>query len=295
MATTASLVTTNVIEVDYENSVKPIEFNMAVQIEDPIIEQAPGILVVSVTEALALTKVDFYIDTTLVYSANSDSQGELEAISLAISRSIGTAGTHTLTVRQTGAVTASATFQILEPPPVEPTAYSPDADPIQVPGTLTENGTRRWVWQDLYPTSKGGLGSWIMPLNPQEMTSPFTQLNITGRHTVSGAARTALTTHLNRPTDEGQFHVFEGSLVPQDWTFKGYCPTKEMRDMMMTYRNLNRRLYIIDHRNRAWKVAIIDCAFTSKLRQNFNNDQTDWGADYEVTCVILDQTYRTPQ
>lgn len=294
MASTYSLNTVNDLNVDYENSVKPIVFNMAVQIENPILEQAPTILVASVTEAIALTEIKFYVDTTLVYTTLTDSQGEIEAVSIAINRTVGTQGTHALTVRQTGAVSASATFQILEAPPVEPTAYSPDAEPIEIPGAVTSNGTLRWVWQDLYPTIKGGMGSWIMPMNPSEMTSPFTQLNLSSMHTVGMGARTASTVNSAIPTDEGQHHVFEGSTVPQDWTFKGYCPTKEMRDMMMKYRNLNRRLYIIDHRNRAWKVAIIDCSFSPKLRQVFNGEPTDWGADYEVSCVILDQTYRTP-
>lgn len=290
---TVTLVGEGLLTVNEEGTSHPRTVDMAVEIQNLTIQQAPSILLVSVTEALPDVQVDFYIDGLLSYSAVANSVGELPLVSIAITRERGTAGSHTLVVQQAGATTATATFSITLPPPVEPTAVGIDADPIEIPGAVTSNGTRRWVFQDLFPTVDGGIGSWIMPMNPQEMTSPILQVQLSSMHTTADGGRTRQVPGIF-PTDDGRHHIFEGSIVPQDWTFKGYCPTEEMHDMMMKYRNLNRRIYIIDHRNRAFKVAIVDIAFTPRLRQIFNGVPTDWGADYEATCVVLDQTYATP-
>lgn len=299
MVSTIGLSGSGTLDVDDDNTSKPTVYNMTVTILNPDIEQAPSVLLASVSEAIQDVMIDFYIDATLVYSVVANSQGLVPTVSIELTASMGTVGSHTLTVRQTGAVTATATFTIDNPPPIEPTAVGQDAEPVEIPEALTSGGVRRWVFQDLLPEANGGIGSWVMPMNPSEMTSPFMQANLSSFHTTAMGQKTAQPNSAF-PQDGGQYHVFEGSVVPQDWTFKGYCPTKEMHDKLLEYRDLNRRIYIIDHRNRAWKVAIVNVDFTMKLRQIWQPTgevamPTDWGADFEVTCVVLSQTYAVPQ
>ena len=281
MVTYVALGGTGTVDFDDTLTGRPITYPLALSILNPALEQAPTVLLAAMDGGIPDVEVRFYVDGALSYTTLANSQGAVAQVSISISRTQGTAGSHSLQVRQTGAISATQTFTVAKAPSVEPTSVGSDTNAVEVPGAVTSSGIRRWVWQDLMP---GGIGSWIMPMNPEEMTAPYLQVNTTSMHT------TALGGIVGDPTSTGRFHIFEGTTVPSDWTFKGYCPFKEMHDKMLQYRDLNRRLYIIDHRNRAWKVVIMDVSFTPKLRQNYNGVPTDWGADYEVTCLVLDQS-----
>lgn len=288
MTTYVNLGGNGFLDYDEDLTGRPVVYNMSLEIINPVLEQAPTVLLASVSEAQPDVETRFYLDGLLVYTTMADTQGLVPLVSIGISRTQGSVGTHTLQARQTGSISADETFTILTAPSNEPTDVGVDAQAVEIPGAVTSNGTRRWVFQDLLPDVDGGIGSWIMPMNPQEMTAPYLQVNTSTIHS------TALGGIIGEPAEVGQYHIFEGNTIPQDWQFKGYCPTKEMHDKIIEYRNLNRRIYIIDHRNRAWKVVIMDVSFTPKLRQIYNGVPTDWGADYEVNCLILDQSYVEP-
>lgn len=261
------------------DSGRVVNFEMAIEILDSSLIQAPTTLTFSLVEGWPETPVDLYIDGILVWTAETNSDGDIPLGALIVDEVIGTQGTHTLTAIQDGSVSASADFTIARIPVLYPSYMGPDAQAVEVPGVLTSNGTRRWVFQDLLPEANGGIGSWIMPMNPKEMTSPFLEVRLASKHT------TAV---------DGQWHLFEGGITPKEWTFSGYCPTQEMYEKLLAYRNLNRRFYIIDHRNRAWKSIITEVDFKAHLRENFNGEVTDWGHDYTVSAVALSQDWVVP-
>jgi hypothetical protein len=92
----------------------------------------------------------------------------------------------------------------------------------------------------------------------------------------------------------GKFHVWQAGAVPHEWTFSGQTWSQEMLDQLQAYRALNRRFWIIDHRNRAWKSVITNLEIVPHLRQNYNGEETDLGTDWTVAATVLDQNFRTP-
>ncbi len=78
-------------------------------------------------------------------------------------------------------------------------------------------------------------------------------------------------------------------MMPKEWEFGGYCPTEEMAEKLLQFRQLNRRIYIVDHHARAWKVAITHLDITPRLRHVYNGEVSDWGSDFRMTVVVLDQ------
>lgn len=266
------------VDTALEEFESPAELTVQI-IEGEVLDRAPTSLTVVVSDGYPETDIDFYIDGNLVYTALSNIDGGLAPTTIEVPVSLGAAGSHTLTAVQTGSFTGSDTFTIVQDPALFPIASGADAPAVEVPGTLTENGTRRWVLQDLLPEVDGGIGSYVMPMNPKEMTSPFLEYQMTTKHT------TALS---------GQFHVFEGASQSKQWTFSGFCPFQEMHDKLQQYRDLNRRFYIIDHRNRAWVSVIVDIEFSALLRKNYNNIETDWGHDYTATVFTFSQTWVVP-
>ena len=86
----------------------------------------------------------------------------------------------------------------------------------------------------------------------------------------------------------GQFHVFQGAPPPKEWTFSGYADSEEMVEKLWAFRELNRRVYVIDHHGRAWKVAITNFDAKPRLRHFYNGDVSDWGSDWDMTVTVLD-------
>jgi hypothetical protein len=173
---------------------------------------------------------------------------------------------------------ASETFTLKKGPVAALVVAGMDAQAVEVPGAV-EHDTRHWVFQDLMPELDGGLGSYILPINPARMTSPHLEHAMSGRHTTAR---------------DGQYHVFQAGAIPKEWEFSGYCPSQEMQEALERYRDLNRRFYIIDHRNRAWKVVLTNVDFVPRLRHVFNDVLTDWGSDYTITATIFSQEWVTP-
>lgn len=254
-----------------------------IEILDPIIERGPGVVTFTVSGGIAEADIEFFIDGDLVWETTLDSSGSLEPSSVGIYAPGGAdVGTHTLSGSQqlldTSFITASADYEVLYSPYISIINAGTDADPVEVDGAVS-HGTRHWVFQDLYPTGDGGIGSYILPINPSEMTSPHWENQFSSRRTLAKS---------------GQFHIFQAGMQTVEWKFSGYAPTQEMVEKLQAYRGLNRRFYVIDHHNRAWKVVFVNVDLKARLRHNFNDTLSDWGHDYEVTALITEQEWKEP-
>lgn len=244
--------------------------DLYVTILDEEVIQAPTAVAVTVVEGLAETALTIDIDGTVVWEGFTDSEGTLAPTSVNVPVEVGDAGTHTLTAVQVGATSGTATFTLQRDPAQPDVIVGPDADPVEIPASLLPSGLRRWVLQDLQP---GGLGSYVMPHNPESMSSPYLERE-----------------YDVRPTTAGFHHVSEGAARVIEWTFQGFAHTAVFAQKLLDYGNLRRRFYVIDHRGRAFKVIFSQVELTPRLRQNVDGQLVD-GQDYVVTALVLDQEW----
>lgn len=244
----------------------------------PVLNQAPGNIEASISGGTPEAVVDIKIDTVTVLTVTLDTDGNAGPLSVPVSNTLGTAGTHDLT-----AGTAATTFDITLDPtafPVTPGADEPPSDVSPVVG-----GVRKWVFQDPV-IGAGGIGYWVLPYNPKptDTTSPFPVKAFTSKHTTGNA---------------GKWHIFQGQTPPKEWNFGGYLPRQEDVERLMEFRDLNRRFYIIDHRNRAWVCVLTHVEIVPRLRHTWvaNHEEplvTDWGHDYKVTAMIVNPNWLEP-
>lgn len=246
---------------------------LVLEIIDKSVEQAPTAIVVTVSEAIPDEQLIFRIDNVEVARVRANGNGTLAMTSIPVYEEQGAKGVHQLSVSQQGILGDTETFYIERKPNLKPTVRGDDLSPVFVRESLRSNGVRAWVLQDLMP---GGLGSWVMPINPEEMDNPAFERSLSARHT------TAL--------DTGKFHVFEAGHVPLDWSFRGYAPTSQMHRMLRAFGDLKRRFYLHDHRGRAWIVSFTSVDLVPRVReQTIYGDLSDWVHDYTVTAVIYNQ------
>jgi hypothetical protein len=280
---------TGTLYIDSEILFTTSEFR--IQVLNKEIERAPASVTVTVSGARPEEPVTFEIDGTQVLITEADTDGNLIAVSLNIDSELGgdTVGVHTVTAIQpdalNNAVSDADTYTIERLPAMNPLNQGIDASPVEVLGVVSHSSnTRHWVFQDLLGVDVGGIGSWVMPINPSEMSSPHFEHAMSSRHTTA---------------KNGRFHIFAAAKAMKEWSFSGYAPDRDFLDKLLQYRNLNRRFYIIDHHNRAWKVVLTNVDHRPRLRHTWMEAgqpsiQDDWGADYTVTAMILDQNYFTP-
>lgn len=249
---------------------------------DDELDQAPTSVVAVLQGGFPVATVSFYIDVigTPVYVTTTNSEGDLGPTSIPVSIPNGTNGGHTLYAvindPIAGDITASAIFTIARGANDNPTDPAADTAPVEIPEALTANGVYRWVLQDLMP---GGLGSLVFPTNPVSSDPwPFKRA-LTAEHTT---ART------------GRFHIFEPDLEVHDFSFSGISSTSGFIDSLRDYGELNRRIYLIDHRNRAWTVVINGTDFVARKRTNFNGVLNDWVHDYTVRTTIYGNQWQVP-
>lgn len=278
-----ALTGSGVLEIESDLFVPP---EITVAILDEEISRAPTTITVVAAEGLPTQEAVFAIDGTDVWTTDLDAAGGMTPTSLLLEATLGgQQGAHELTLTQQGpygiVVSDTAAYEVLNDPWIAPFIAGTDAQAVEIPGAVSHD-TRHWVLQDLLAVQEGGIGSYVLPFNPREMSSPHHELAFESKHT------TALS---------GQYHVFQkgsSGMGPKEWTFKFYAPTQEMITKLEQYRDLNRRFYVIDHRNRAWKCMFSDLQVEPRLRHNFNGEMTDWGSDCTVTAIVLDQNWVTP-
>lgn len=267
-------------ELSIEDEEMVIIPEFQIQVLDPIIERGPGVVTVTIDGGIAEAEVEFYIDGDLAWTTTLDSSGALTASSIGIYVGAGAdVGVHDIEARQTdldsNLYVTAATYEVLFAPFGGVVVAAPDADPVIISAAIS-HGVNHWVLQDLLA---GGLGSYVLPINPSEMTSPHWENNFSVKRTTSKS---------------GQFHIFQvGKSIPE-WKFSGYAPTQAMVEKLEQYAALNRRFYLIDHRNRAWKVVFTGLDLKARLRHVYNGETSDWGHDYEVTALVLDQEWWEP-
>ena len=262
--------------------------DLQIAVLDDRIKRAPSSITVVVDGGRPQMDVNFYLDglsgPELVLTTSLDTSGGLQPTSITITGDVGGAqGTRTVTVQQAalggGTDSSSATYEVVKAPAFSPTIQGPDTDPVEIPEAVDVNGVRHWVLQDLLGVMDGGIGSYVMPINPTTMTSPHLEFALKTHHT------TAI---------DGMFHIFQAGNIPKEWTFTGVADTQEFVEQLEAYRNLNRRFWIIDHHDRAWKVAVTGLDIVPRLRLNWNGELVDWFTDYTMSVVVLDQDWSTP-
>ena len=119
-----------------------------------------------------------------------------------------------------------------------------------------------------------------MPINPTSMGSPHV------RKTVAAVATTAVRS--------GRPHVSEGA-TPVEWEFAGFAPDKAFQDKLIAYSELPYRFYLVDHRGRAWTVAITRLSIVPRKRhKDSSGASNDWLADYTVAVALFSQTPQEP-
>lgn len=152
-------------------------------------------------------------------------------------------------------VTASDSFTVLYDPFTTPTAEPTDTAPAATAAT-------RWVLQDRASV----LAEHEFTYNPTTMSSPW-------------APRTYTTDATTAP--DGQAMIWEAIERAVDWEFAGYIDTEADHDALLAYGALNRRFYVIDHRQRAWT-----CTFVSVDLQPRRVIGKPYAFDYTVKALI---------
>lgn len=146
------------------------------------------------------------------------------------------------------------------------TVFTPEGPPTHT-HPPAENQVGRWQLND--PTS-GGLGEFVFPINPSQMSSPYAARVYTVEHTTS----------LN-----GQAILWENGLTGHSWTFEGYLETKAFHDKLVAFHALRRRFWLTDHRGRIWMVTFTDLDLTP-LKPRRNVDKP-WCHTYRLTCLAF--------
>lgn len=249
----------------------PIVTPVSINVLDPDLIRAPTSVQVAVGNADPDEALTFTIDGTTVWTDVADSEGYLVAAIPVPGTTM--SGTHTVAVTAAVSGTDSDTFTVAFDPPANPVVRSPDANPVLVDGS-----EGRWVFQDLQP---GGLGSWVLPINPTSMTSPFAEKQVAVAHTTAGSS--------------GIHQLAVGPALATPWRVVGYCPDETFYNHLKDYEALPRRIYVIDQRGRAWTVAIESIAVETRRRQNDDvAPDNDWAGNWTMQAYILDETPKVP-
>jgi hypothetical protein len=247
----------------------PIPSPIILDILDDTLNRAPTSVTVTVDSAVDDSTLTFAIDGTDVATLEADSNGSLGPSSIPVASTYG-AGQHTLSVTD-GDTSAEAPFWLERDAPTSPRVVGPDAAPVAIPGA-----EGRYVLQDLMP---GGLGSYVLPISPARWDGALIERTATATRTTSV---------------HGPHRISGGTPSLLEWTLAGYCPDQAMHAQLEAFGDLNRRLWLIDHRGRAWKVAITDLRLTPRKRQLDGHDFNDWAHDYEMQVVVFSEQWETP-
>lgn len=189
-----------------------------------------------------------------------------------------TKGTHYIECTVDG-VTVRRAMVVQKAPAPEFEPVAADLPPEIVSEAAQANGNYRWVLQDL---AQGGIGSWVMPINPSSMAPLPRQKEVNASVTTSVGSSTT--------------HLAESHPKPQDWSFQGFCPDFEFYNRISQYKELNRRFYLIDHRNRAWVVTFNSLEMKPRKRLHGDDGRyNDWAHDYTVKATVYEQQPKTPE
>jgi hypothetical protein len=127
-------------------------------------------------------------------------------------------------------------------------------------------GLLRWVFTD--PTPGADPATYTVPINPNQMTSPY-------------SAPRAITTKTTTAVG-GQSLVFEGATPPQEMTFQGTIFTEDHLNAMLTWRAKTAITTITDHFGRIWTVYWEDFQAIAAGSSQYPNKHT-----YTAKVLIL--------
>jgi hypothetical protein len=102
-------------------------------------------------------------------------------------------------------------------------------------------------------------------VNPNEMSSPWEDINVVASVTTAG-----------------NFLLTQGSRQAKQFTFSGVLLTKDQYDVMVTWLQKKRRVYLIDHFGRRLIVFLTSFNPTPKRR-------VGWKHQYEMTMLVLSE------
>jgi hypothetical protein len=130
----------------------------------------------------------------------------------------------------------------------------------------------RWQFHDPHLNE-----AWIVPLNPNRMTSPFREKNVTTKHT------TAL---------DGQVLLWEGAPPPKQWSFGGAILSEEHYAELKRWVEKQHRTRIRDHFGRWMTVYLIKFDPEPKRAVNLQttvaNADAYWRHEYTIEALILE-------
>lgn len=130
------------------------------------------------------------------------------------------------------------------------------------PNVQPSSGVKKWVFQD--PATAE---TYHFEINPNQMTSPFAQRQITYQ------ATTAI---------DGNKLAWEGQEAAVQWQFEGYIRSQTEYDAFVFWRNKRNRIWVTDHYGRAWLGYITN--FDAKPRRSMN---VPWSHTYTMTFLIF--------
>lgn len=219
--------------------------------------ETPGWLAVSLLSASPSAAVTFALDGgSTFFTVTSEEDGTFEG---AVELPALTVGSHTITATDVDGQVQTQTFTVLLVVPPDDTIPG-STDPATAPSL---DPVIHWVLEDPMP---GGIGTYTFPINPSEMSSPFPEKQLRPERTVHPS---------------GQDVVWEGRPDPVEWSVKGTVVTEAFYDALASYHALQRRLYVVDHHQRAWVVAFDSLTFEKKGRPD------DWMHTYSAKFLIL--------
>jgi hypothetical protein len=237
-------------------SLDELEPELIVTVLSPL-QRAPGTFRVSIANGLPGATVSFASEALTIPGAELDDTGSLLSFSVSIPSALD-AGTYALVVSSPGRTDTTAYYTVVLEPYTSPVAQPDDAAPVPV---APVDGVRRWVLQDPAPSGE----EYVFEINPDAATSPHPENVFTTEATTA---------------PDGQLLTWEGAQRAVSWQFRGVLTTQTQHDAFVRFRDLNRRVWLIDNRNRAWVVSI----------ENFDavprNGQNPWVHDYTVSAII---------
>lgn len=125
--------------------------------------------------------------------------------------------------------------------------------------------TVRWIFID-------GTTTWTVPINPNEMSTPYASKR---RQTMGNSGGPA-----NRA---GTIYTLQAPVVPHEWTFGGVIRTEDHHNQLLAWSQKNRPVRITDHFGRTWEVLIVQFDATDR-RPTANNA---WRMKYTMRTLML--------
>lgn len=134
-------------------------------------------------------------------------------------------------------------------------------------------GVQRWRFRDpalegvWLPSEEQWKYEWTVPINPNEMSSPFGEKNVSVR--VTSAV-------------DGRALLFEGQAPPPNWTFGGAILDASHHERLLFWSEKRNRVIIRDHFGREIVCYILSFEATPKRSAG-----RYWRHDYTVTALVL--------